>query len=65
MKSCIINVGLITHKIGSGYPDYQMLENLYFQALQRNIENRIITVQLEIDSNNFTFLNSVLTWINA
>ena len=41
------NEGLITYQISFDYNAFDMLEKLYFKAIKRNIENRIITIYLD------------------
>ena len=57
------NDGLITNKIESSFYGYEQLEKLYFQALTRNVRNRVITIEIYINSNNFAIFNEVFRWI--
>ena len=38
------NEGLITYQISCDYNGFDILEQLYFKALKKNIENRILTI---------------------
>ena len=66
IKNGFINDGLIHYQIYSDFNGFEQLEKLYFEALKRNMCNRIITLELEIGSNNdFLILNEVQSWIKA
>ena len=41
------NEGLITYQINFDYNAFETLEKLYFKAIKRNIENRIITIYFD------------------
>ena len=48
IQNGFINAGLITYQLKSDFYHYQQLENIYFDALKRNKENRLITFQIDI-----------------
>ena len=52
IQNGFINDGLIEHKLSLNYAGYQTLERLYFEALKRNMGNRILTISI-IGSFNF------------
>ena len=61
-----INDGLIHNYISLNFNGYEQLEKLYFEALKRNICNRIINLEVEIRSiNDLLILNGVQSWIKA
>ena len=66
IQNGFINDGLIHYFISLDFNGYKQLEKLYFEALKRNMCNRIITLEVEIRSNNdLLILNEVQSWIKA
>ena len=55
IRNGFMNEGLIELKFKNDYNFYLDLEKLYFQILERNINNRKLT----IDASNFIFYNNV------
>jgi hypothetical protein len=55
IQNGFVNNGLIEHCINCDYDGYQTLERLYFEALKRNMCNRIITLRVKklISDNEF------------
>jgi hypothetical protein len=50
VQNGFINEGLITHQlIFMDLTDILLLERLYFQALTRNIRNRILNLEIKFD----------------
>jgi len=52
IQNGFINDGLIEHKLSLNYAGYRTLEKLYFEALKRNMGNRILTISI-LGSQNF------------
>ena len=66
IQNGFINDGLIHYQIYSDFNGFEQLEKLYFEALKRNMCNRIITLEIRIDCNNdLLILNEVQSWIKA
>ncbi len=69
MKNEFINDGLIDYQFKdelSLFNSIVQLENLYFQVIKRNPENRNLTIDLSIqEDKNFAILNEVFTWIDT
>ncbi len=64
VRNGFVNAGLVTFYFRHNFNSYMQLEKLYFQALSRNIENRIITIKLEIyDKDNLNIINHIVNWI--
>lgn len=48
------------------FNNYEKLETVYFQALKRNLRNRIITFRIdEIDEEELSSLKEVADWIKG
>lgn len=48
IRNGFINDGLVPFNFGNGdFNRYMQLEKLYFNSLERNIENRVITISIE------------------
>lgn len=66
IQNGFINEGLITYEIYGLTGKFFELENLYFQALQRNIKNRKLTLKFYIgDKRNCNLFTRQLEWIKA
>ena len=60
------NEGLITYQISYSYESFDILEQLYFKVLKKNIENRILTIKLKSFFDWYCLkINEVLTFIKA
>jgi hypothetical protein len=61
------NEGLIAYHFNCDYEGYDMLEKLYFKALKRNIEHRILTFYLNFSKKSWDIknFNKVLSFIKA
>ena len=44
-----INNGLIHYEISLNFNGYEQIVKLYFQALTRNIENRVISISVNLN----------------
>ena len=67
VRNGFVNDGLIPYCFDYG-PDkqfyhYEEIEKLYFQALTRNIENRVLTISVYIDIDRLSNLNEIVKWI--
>ena len=60
IRNGFINDGLIEYQFSYGFYDNQQLERLYFEALKRNLKNRILTLYI-----NFAYLDGfdIIRWI--
>ena len=47
VRNEFINNGLIEYQLSLCYDGYKTLERLYFEALKRNKENRILTIRIK------------------
>ena len=66
IQNGFINDGLIHYEVSLNFNGYEQLEKLYFEALKRNMCNRIITLEVSVRSNDdFLILNEVQSWIKA
>jgi hypothetical protein len=69
VRNGFVNDGLIPYCFdgysGKQFYHYEQIEKLYFQALTRNIENRLLTISVYIDGGNFSNFNEVVKWIKA
>ena len=67
VRNIFTNQGLIDLDFGIDRLNcYIMLEKLYFQAVKRNIENRILTINLLIsDDLDFPVFVEAVKWIKA
>jgi len=53
VRNGFINEGLIVYDLECKFKDFEQLERIYFQALKRNIDNRVITLGINYNSGNF------------
>ena len=69
VRNGFVNDGLIPYYFDRDslkqFYHYEEIEKLYFQALTRNIENRVLTISVIIDGGNFSNFNEVVKWIKA
>jgi hypothetical protein len=67
IRNGFINDGLIQYVLSNDFNGFLKLEKLYLSALKRNIENRILTIKIEIDFslNQFYSYLKVLKCIKA
>jgi hypothetical protein len=54
IRNGFINEGLIVYDLGCKFKDFEQLERIYFQALKRNIGNRVINLAINFKSYNLT-----------
>ena len=47
------------------YYNYKIIEKLYFDALNRNNGNRVLTFEVDITQIDLSILNEVLNWIKS
>ena len=69
IRNGFVNDGLIPYCFDND-PDkqfnhYEQIEKLYFQALTRNIENRVISISVNLNDKNFATFYEVVNWIKA
>jgi hypothetical protein len=69
VRNGFVNDGLIPYFFDgvlseTQFHDYNQIEKLYFQALTRNIENRVLTISIKANLNFSTFYE-VVKWIKA
>lgn len=60
-----INSGLVTFQFKNTLKDYLELEKLYFKALTRRKDNRVLTIEIFSDKSNLRIFNHILNWIKA
>ncbi len=59
-----MNEGLIEYQFDFKYNNYVELEKLYLQTIKRNIANRTLLINLEIeDQSELSMFNEVINWI--
>ena len=64
IRNGFINEGLITYSWNTSFDGFLQLEKLYFQALSRKIENRALTLSININRENLKYYREVLEWMN-
>ena len=69
IKNGFVNDGLIPYCYDDDsykkFYHYEQIEKLYLQALTRNIENRVLTISIKPDFDNFSTFYEVEKWIKA
>ena len=69
IRNGFVNDGLIRYCFDDDsykqYYHYEQIEKLYFQALTRNIENRVLTISIKANEDNFSTFYEVVKWIKA
>jgi hypothetical protein len=68
VKNEFINEGMIEYLIDSSYPFWGQIqfEKLYFEVIQRNVENRNLTINLYFeDDTEFYIFNETMKFIKA
>jgi hypothetical protein len=69
VRNEFVNNGLIPYcfdgESDKQFYHYEQIEKLYFQALTRKIKNRVLTISVKIDRNNFSNFIEVVKWIKA
>jgi hypothetical protein len=69
IRNGFVNDGLIPYCYDDDsykqYYHYEQIEKLYFQALTRNIENRVLTISIRANEYNFSTFYEVVKWIKA
>ena len=64
-----VNEGLIDYHFDDTpkheFFHYYQLEKLYFQAIRRNVENRVITLKVDINRNNVDMFYEAVQWIKS
>lgn len=64
IRNGYVNDGLITYELPLTYTGFELLQTLYLEALKRNINNRALTLEIEIsEENDLIILNEALKWI--
>ena len=65
IRNGFINDGLIPFEWKCDFNSSLSLERLYQTALTRNVENRILTLSIDIDRWKVKYCNEVVKWIKA
>ncbi len=64
VRNAYLNEGLIEYQFYFIYKNYVELEKLYLQTIKRNIANRNLLINLEIeDQSELSMFNKVINWI--
>ena len=64
VRNGYLNEGLIEYQFYFIYNNYVELEKLYLQTIKRNIANRNLLINLEIeDQSELSMFNKVINWI--
>jgi hypothetical protein len=64
VRNGYVNEGLIEYQFDFKYNNYVELEKLYLQTIKRNIANRTLLINLEIeDQSELSMFNEVINWI--
>ena len=65
IRNGFINDGLYDYQLNCDFFHYFHLDRLYFRILKRNMINRIVTLSVDIISQDeFDILNEAVKWIN-
>jgi hypothetical protein len=70
VRNEFVNYGLIPYCFNEWSSDkefyhYEQIEKLYFQSLNRNIGNRVLTISVIITQYNLSIFNEIVKWIKA